>query len=178
MKYVETLTGHVKSNGNLMGLVKLGIATLGLRLTMFSPRTGVTTSPYVHGVVVSIFTWYCFKQTLNLVLQTPEHSPVLEVLPEQHLPRLSFPYSFTNDFNLNSNTPEAFTWKQIGFYSIKIPSNEQSFSYFYSKSISVAYQLSCNYPIFLYIFIYSKYTFDVYFVIRWNTMSSITFHLQ
>lgn len=108
-----------------MGLVKLGMATLGLRLTMFSPKTGVTTSPYVHGVVVSIFTWYCFKQTLNLVLQTPEHSPVLEVLPEQHLPRLSFPYSFTNDFSLNSNTPEAFTWKQIGFRSIKIPLKKQ-----------------------------------------------------
>jgi hypothetical protein len=94
-----------------MGLLKLGRAMFVLRLTTFSPRMGVTTSPYVHGVVVSIFTWYCFRQTRNLVLQTPEHSPVLDVLPEQHLPKLSLPYSFTNDFSLSSNTPEAFTCK-------------------------------------------------------------------
>lgn len=108
----EKLTGHVNSNGNLMGLVKLDMET-ALRLTTFSPRMGVTTSPYVHADVVSIFTWYCFRQTLNLVLQTPEHSPVLDTLPEQHLPKLSLPYSFTKDFSLSSNTPEALTCKKI-----------------------------------------------------------------
>lgn len=106
----------MNSNGNLMGLVKLGKATFALRLILFSPRTGVTTSPYVHGDVVSIFTWYCFRQTRNLVLQTPEHSPVLDALPEQHLPRLSLPNSFTKDFSLSSNTPEAFTCKTRAFY--------------------------------------------------------------
>ena len=106
----------MNSNGNLMGLVKLGKATFVLRLILFSPRMGVTTSPYVHGDVVSIFTWYCFRHTRNLVLQTPEHSPVLDALPEQHLPRLSLPNSFTKDFSLSSNTPEAFTCKTREFY--------------------------------------------------------------
>lgn len=105
----------MNSNGNLMGLVKLGKATFVLRLILFSPRMGVTTSPYVHGDVVSIFTWYCFRHTRNLVLQTPEHSPVLDALPEQHLPRLSLPNSFTKDFSLSSNTPEAFTCKTRAF---------------------------------------------------------------
>jgi len=107
--YMNKLTGHVKSNGKLMGLVKLGTAIFALTLNTFSPSTGVTTSPYVHGDVVSISAWYCLRQTRNHVLQTPEHSPVLDALPEQHLPRLSLPYSFTKDFNLSSNIPEACT---------------------------------------------------------------------
>lgn len=106
---MDGLTGHENSNGNLMGLVKLGRAAFALKLTTFSPRTGVTTSPYVQDDIVSIFAWYCFKQTRNLVLHTPEHSPVLDALPEQHLPRLSLPYSFTKDFSLSSNIPEALT---------------------------------------------------------------------
>lgn len=47
------LTGHAKSNWNLNGTA----SNSDVKFIVFSPKTGVTTSPNVHGDVVSIFAW-------------------------------------------------------------------------------------------------------------------------
>lgn len=51
------LTGHVKSNGNRIGLTKLRFSLSAVRFMEFSPTTGVITSPNVHGDDISIFAW-------------------------------------------------------------------------------------------------------------------------
>lgn len=49
-----TLTGHVKSNGNTIGLLNPSTCRLGTSSEL-PPNTGVVMSPNVHGDVVSIF---------------------------------------------------------------------------------------------------------------------------
>lgn len=54
------LTGHANSKGKRMRLTESLFAWLYgdlVRLKLFSPRTGVTTSPKVHGDVRSILAW-------------------------------------------------------------------------------------------------------------------------
>lgn len=52
----KKLTGHVKSNLNSTGLVKPFCLKSPI-LTEFSPKTGVSTAPKVHGVRVSMTVW-------------------------------------------------------------------------------------------------------------------------
>lgn len=75
----EILTGHVNSNGNLIGFIDdepfCGWFFVAIdncdKLNVLSPRIGVAAAPKVQDDVVSISAWYCFKHTRNLVLQLP-----------------------------------------------------------------------------------------------------------
>lgn len=104
------LTGQVKGNGKAMELEKpvCGVSVAGL-----GPNSAVMTSPKVHGDVVSIFTWYSFRQTLNLGRQTPSQSPLGRVFPVQHLPKSFLPALLSNDISLNSNTPVDSAYRKI-----------------------------------------------------------------
>lgn len=53
---LSSLTGHVKSKGNTMGLLNPSTLRLGTS-NEFPPSTGVVMSPKVHGDVVSILAW-------------------------------------------------------------------------------------------------------------------------
>lgn len=106
----EGLTGQVKGNGNAMALSN---PFWGLSDPEFGASSLVITSPKVHGVVVSIFTWYSFRQTLNRGRHIPSHSEFGPVMPLQHLPESSFPASLSNDISRNSKTPEDSAYWQF-----------------------------------------------------------------
>lgn len=107
------LTGHVNSNGNLIGFIDepfcgwfFCVVASCVKLNELSPRIAVAAAPNVHDDVVSISAWYCFKHTRKRVLQLPRHEPPLGLSAEQHRSMLFTPLSLRNDFNLNSNNPE------------------------------------------------------------------------
>lgn len=109
----KVLTGHVNSNGNLIGFIDgpfcgwfLVAVVNCVKLNVLSPRICVAAAPKVHDDVVSISAWYCFKQIRNLVLQPPWHEPFASSFSLQHRPKLFTPLSLRKDFNLNSNNPE------------------------------------------------------------------------
>ena len=72
----------------------------------FGSSSVVITSPKVHGDVVSIFTWYSLRQTLNRGRHIPSQSEFGPETPVQHFPKSSFPASLSNDISRNSKTPE------------------------------------------------------------------------
>lgn len=115
----KKLTGHVNSNGNLIGFVPESVwddlksIDEWVKLKEFSPTTVVAAEPKVHEDVVSTSAWYCFKHTLNLVLQLPIQSPLLDCFSVQHRLRLLIPLSFLNDLNFSSNNPEQLICKRI-----------------------------------------------------------------
>lgn len=105
----KILTGHVKSNGKLIGFIDVpscGGFLVAVRLNVLSPRIFVAAAPNVHDDVVSISAWYCLRQIRNLVLQLPWHDPLGSVFWLQHRPKLFRPLSLRKDFSLNSKSPE------------------------------------------------------------------------
>lgn len=125
---VSTLTGHVNGNGNAIELSNpfcgcwsaddvVDIIDVDGALLLIdvcrSTISAVITSPNVHGDVVSIFTWYSFRQTRNLGRHTPSQfvfDPLTK--PLQHLPKSSLPASLLNDWNRNSNTPDDLAYNR------------------------------------------------------------------
>lgn len=110
----KILTGHVNSNGNLIGFIDgpfcgwflVAVGGNCVKLNVLSPRICVAAAPNVHDDVVSISAWYCFKHIRKRVLQPPWHEPLVCCFSLQHRPRLFTPSSLRKDFSLNSNNPE------------------------------------------------------------------------
>lgn len=78
VKRKEILTGHVNSNGNLIGFIDgpfcgwfLVAVVNCVKLNVLSPRICVAAAPNVHDDVVSISAWYCLRQIRKRVLQLP-----------------------------------------------------------------------------------------------------------
>lgn len=108
-KTTKILTGHVKSNGKLIGFIDVpscGWVLVAVRLNVLSPRILVAAAPNVHDDVVSISAWYCLRQMRNLVLQLPWHEPFGSAFWLQQRPNVFRPLSFLKDCNLNSKSPE------------------------------------------------------------------------
>lgn len=104
--YINPLTGHVKSNGNRIGFVKPSACVLCVvKLTLFSPSTGVHTSPNVQLDAKSILAWYVLRHTRNRVWHVPMHLPLSSDLPLQHSFTLSLPLSLLKCFSRSSNRP-------------------------------------------------------------------------
>lgn len=73
-KESEILTGHVNSNGNLIGVIDGpfgGCDCVAVRLNVLSPRICVAAAPNVQDVVKSTAAWYSLRQIRNRVLQLP-----------------------------------------------------------------------------------------------------------
>lgn len=104
------LTGHVNSNGNLIGVIDgafCGCDCVAVKLNVLSPRICVAAAPNVQDVVKSTAAWYSFRHIRNRVLQPPWHDPFdSNCFSLQHRPTLFTPLSLRKDFNLNSNNPE------------------------------------------------------------------------
>ena len=108
-KESEILTGHVNSNGNLIGVIDgpfCGCDCVAVRLNVLSPRICVAAAPNVQDVVKSTAAWYSLRQIRNRVLQLPWHDSFGSSFSLQHRPALFKPLSLRKDFNLNSNNPE------------------------------------------------------------------------
>lgn len=70
----KILTGHVNSNGNLIGFIDgpfCGWLLVAVKLNVLSPRICVAAAPNVHEDVVSISAWYCLRHIRKRVLQLP-----------------------------------------------------------------------------------------------------------
>lgn len=112
----EILTGHVNSNGNLIGVIDgafCGCDCVAVKLNVLSPRICVAAAPNVQDVDKSTAAWYSFRQIRNRVLQPPWHDPFgINCFSLQHRPTLFTPLSLRKDFNLNSNNPEHVICKE------------------------------------------------------------------